>query len=83
MEEEVASGNDNIVTEYHTYEEFLDSQINDVDLFYLEVCNHAVSHLQNAIFCFLYWFSYPDIVIVLQKLEQVLSWGEVEHSISA
>ena len=37
MEEEVTGGSDNIVTEYNTYEDFLDSQINDVDLFYLEV----------------------------------------------
>ena len=37
MEEEVPSGSDNIVTEFNTYEEFLDSQITSLDLYYLEV----------------------------------------------
>ena len=37
MEEEVPSGTDNIVTEFNTYEEFLNSQITSLDLFYLEV----------------------------------------------
>lgn len=37
MEEEVPSGSDNIVTEFNTYEEFLNSQITSLDLFYLEV----------------------------------------------
>lgn len=37
MEEEVPSGGDNIVTEYNTYEDFLDSQITSLDLYYLEV----------------------------------------------
>ncbi|CAH1793580.1 unnamed protein product [Owenia fusiformis] len=36
MEEEVAAGNDNIVTEFNTYEDFLDSQITSLDLYYLE-----------------------------------------------
>ncbi|XP_071808496.1 cilia- and flagella-associated protein 299-like [Asterias amurensis] len=36
MEEEVTSGSDNIVTEFNTYEEFLDSQITSLDLLYLE-----------------------------------------------
>merc|ERR1711909_153536 len=36
MEEEVPSGSDNIVTEYNTYEDFLDSQITSLDLYYLE-----------------------------------------------
>lgn len=36
MEEDVPSGSDNIVTEYSTYEDFLDSQITSLDLFYLE-----------------------------------------------
>jgi len=40
MEEEVASGSDNIVTEFNTYEEFLNSQITSLDLFYLEVCTN-------------------------------------------
>ena len=37
MEDEGPGGSDNIITEFNTYEEFLDSQINDQDLFYLEV----------------------------------------------
>ena len=37
MEEEVPSGSDNIVTEFNTYEDFLDSQITSLDLYYLEV----------------------------------------------
>ncbi|XP_072051098.1 cilia- and flagella-associated protein 299-like [Amphiura filiformis] len=36
MEEEVTPGSDNIVTEFNTYEEFLDSQITSLDLYYLE-----------------------------------------------
>ena len=37
MEEE-AVASDNIVTEFATYEDFLDSQITPLDLYYLEVC---------------------------------------------
>lgn len=37
MEEEISTGSDNIVTEYNTYEDFLDSQITSSDLYYLEV----------------------------------------------
>ena len=37
MEEEVPGGSDNIVTEFNTYEDFLDSQITHLDLYYLEV----------------------------------------------
>lgn len=37
MEEEITSGSDNIVTEFNTYEDFLDSQISSLDLYYLEV----------------------------------------------
>lgn len=37
MEEDVPSGGDNIVTEFNTYEDFLDSQITSLDLYYLEV----------------------------------------------
>lgn len=37
MEDEGGSGVDNIVTEYATYEDFLDSQITSLDLYYLEV----------------------------------------------
>ncbi|KAK2189690.1 hypothetical protein NP493_99g01014 [Ridgeia piscesae] len=36
MDEEVTSGSDNIVTEFNTYEDFLDSQITSLDLYYLE-----------------------------------------------
>ncbi|XP_041485621.1 cilia- and flagella-associated protein 299-like [Lytechinus pictus] len=36
MEEEITSGSDNIVTEFNTYEDFLDSQISSLDLYYLE-----------------------------------------------
>lgn len=44
MEEEVPSGSDNIVAEFASYEEFLDSHIKPIDLFYLEV-NCCVSFL--------------------------------------
>lgn len=37
MEEEGTAGADNIVTEFSTYEDFLDSQITSLDLYYLEV----------------------------------------------
>jgi len=37
MEEEGSAGADNIVTEFATYEDFLDSQITSLDLYYLEV----------------------------------------------
>lgn len=37
MDEDVATGSDNIVTEFNTYEDFLDSQITSLDLYYLEV----------------------------------------------
>merc|ERR1711907_372769 len=36
MEEEAPSGSDNIVTEFGTYDDFLDSQITAGDLYYLE-----------------------------------------------
>ncbi|XP_002130845.1 cilia- and flagella-associated protein 299 [Ciona intestinalis] len=36
MEEEGNTGADNIVTEFATYEDFLDSQITSLDLYYLE-----------------------------------------------
>ncbi|XP_006817330.1 cilia- and flagella-associated protein 299-like [Saccoglossus kowalevskii] len=35
-DEEATAGSDNIVTEYNTYEDFLDSQITSLDLYYLE-----------------------------------------------
>ena len=49
MEEEVPSGSDNIVTEFNTYEDFLDSQITSLDLYYLEVCLfcHSLSRTSN------------------------------------
>jgi len=37
MDEEAVGAADNIVTEFATYEDFLDSQITPLDLFYLEV----------------------------------------------
>ena len=37
MEDEGGNGADNIVTEFATYEDFLDSQITSMDLYYLEV----------------------------------------------
>lgn len=37
MDDETAAGTDNIVAEFNTYEEFLDSQITSFDLYYLEV----------------------------------------------
>jgi hypothetical protein len=36
-EDNAAAALDNIVTEFHTYEDFLDSQITSLDLYYLEV----------------------------------------------
>lgn len=45
-EEAVAS--DNIVTEFSTYEDFLDSQITPLDLYYLEVMlNHDLDFYGN------------------------------------
>ena len=43
MDEEAPSGNDNIVTEFATYEDFLDSQITQLDLYYLEVTVEIIS----------------------------------------
>jgi len=37
MEEDGAGGPGNVVTEFNTYEDFLDSQITPLDLYYLEV----------------------------------------------
>lgn len=37
MDEEAVGATDNIVTEFQTYEDFLDSQITPLDLYYLEV----------------------------------------------
>ena len=57
MEEEVASGSDNIVTEFNTYEEFLNSQITSLDLFYLEVC----TNLDDV--CIIITYMYQGFVI--------------------
>ena len=37
MDEEAVGATDNIVTEFATYEDFLDHQITPTDLYYLEV----------------------------------------------
>jgi hypothetical protein len=37
MDEEAVGATDNIVTEFASYEDFLDSQITPLDLYYLEV----------------------------------------------
>jgi len=37
MEEDAAGGLDKVVTEFNSYEDFLDSQITPLDLYYLEV----------------------------------------------
>ena len=36
-DENVAAASDNVVTEFASYEDFLDSQITPLDLYYLEV----------------------------------------------
>ena len=38
MDEEAVGAADSIVTEFSSYEDFLDSQITPLDLYYLEVC---------------------------------------------
>ena len=47
MEDEAPSGTDNVVNEFATYEAFLDSQITQTDLYYLEVGEHLI-HLSNV-----------------------------------
>ena len=37
MDDDAPTGTDNVITEFENYEQFLDSQITAVDLFYLEV----------------------------------------------
>ena len=52
MEEDGAGGNDNVVTEFNTYEDFLDAQITPLDLYYLEVwiwCNIVYIHTFRAL----------------------------------
>ena len=47
MEDEGGSGADNIVTEFSSYEDFLDSQITSLDLYYLEVSMWSIQkHIQ-------------------------------------
>jgi len=56
MEEDAAGGIDNVVTEFNNYEDFLDSQITPLDLYYLEVrmfiscicCIFRFTHLKLA-----------------------------------
>ena len=48
MEEEITSGSDNIVTEFNTYEDFLDSQISSLDLYYLEVSKSLLKLAPNS-----------------------------------
>ena len=43
MDEEAVGATDNIVTEFATYEDFLDSQITPLDLYYLEVMSMFIS----------------------------------------
>ena len=47
-EEDTTANVDRIVTEFNSYEEFLDSQITPLDLYYLEV-SFAKLHLWNMI----------------------------------
>ena len=44
---------DNIVSEFGTYQEFLDSQITRKDLFYLEVLNCKTVYLDTRPICVL------------------------------
>lgn len=37
MDDDAPTGTDNVITEFENYEQFLDSQITALDLFYLEV----------------------------------------------
>lgn len=39
MDDDAPTGTDNVITEFESYEQFLDSQITALDLFYLEVCS--------------------------------------------
>jgi len=47
MEEDGAGGIDGVVTEFNTYEDFLDSQITPLDLYYLEVRMRFIVYTQN------------------------------------
>ena len=57
MDEDATTGVDNIVTEYATYEDFLDSQITSLDLYYLEVCSSTLlySNCNYIVFSKLPW----------------------------
>ena len=71
MEEDVPSGGDNIVTEFTTYEDFLDSQITSLDLYYLEVNFYVTSVSIQSV---LQWvISHPKFIYthVLQILSSV------------
>ena len=51
MEDEAVGAADNIVTEFVSYEDFLDSQITPLDLFYLEVkVNWCFSNSMNLFY---------------------------------
>lgn len=50
MEEVNPSSSDNIVTDYATYEDFLDSQITPLDLYFLEVARFYISLLSECSF---------------------------------
>jgi len=49
MEEDGAGGIDGVVTEFNTYEDFLDSQITPLDLYYLEVKSDALHKTNEAL----------------------------------
>lgn len=46
MDDDAPTGTDNVITEFENYEQFLDSQITAVDLFYLEVRIYQYHHHQ-------------------------------------
>lgn len=48
MDDDAPTGTDNVITEFENYEQFLDSQITAVDLFYLEV-DDMIQNLKNRI----------------------------------
>lgn len=45
-EDNAAAALDSIVTEFHSYEDFLDSQITSLDLYYLEVISCQIQYLR-------------------------------------
>ena len=51
MDEEAVGAADNIVTEFATYEDFLDSQITPLDLYYLEVLTRDPFRLNMRLVC--------------------------------